>query len=300
MKKISLLFIALGLIFVSCSKDGGESKEDLNEGAIPNITKISTTDQGLNVVALNAGQGINLGLNIGIGFGNVASMDIVGIYSKGAVLEKAILKTNLATFPTTVNITQTDLYNAFNILNSASDVGLKDNLVISADLKMKDGTVVKMYNANGTPNYGSGIANLTGIKVFQTYIVSCPLTNASLFNGNYKVVTDDWEDYPINNVVPVVYNATNGIAKFRIMNSANPSTISSSSTNYLECTLNTTTATVTVVSNAPYLYGAGVENSYTVAGTGNVSSCTGNINLILKWTKSSGSFADQKFNLVKI
>jgi hypothetical protein len=256
MKKVSLLFITFGLMFASCTKDGGTS-------------------------------------NVGVGYGNVASMDIVGIYTKGTVMEKAILKSNITTFPATVNINQTDLYNAFNILNSASDVGLKDNLVISADLKLKDGSVVKMYNTDGTTNYGSGIANLTGIKVFQTYIVSCPLADASLFNGNYKVTADQWDDYGVGPVIPVVYNAANGTKVFRIPNTTRPYIVNGS-TSYIIGTINTTTNAVTVTSNEPWDYGGGFI--VTVTGTGTVASCTGDINLKLNF---SGSSQNQSFNLVK-
>jgi len=293
MKKISLLLIVtFGMFISSCTKDGGESKEDLNEGAIPNLTKISTTDQGLNVAALNGGLGINLGLNVGVGYGNVASMDIIGIYTKGAVVEKGILKTNLTTFPATVNITQTDLYNAFTILNSASDVGLTDKLVISADLKLKDGSSVKMYNSNGTVNYGSGIANLTGIKVFQTYIVSCPLLDASLFNGNYKVTADQWDDYGVGPIIPVVYNAANGTTVFRIPNTTRPYIINKS-TSYIIGTINTTTGAVTVTSNEKWNYGG--TDIFTVTGTGTVGSCTGDINLKLYFD----AYGPYSFNLVK-
>lgn len=293
MKNINLLLIAVGLMFASCTNDGGSSKEDLNEAAIPNITKIATTDQGLNVVALKAGLPINLGLNVDVAFGDVTSMDIVGVYTKGTVIEKAVLKANVTTFPTTVNISQTDLYQAFNILNTASDVGLKDNLIISADLTLKNGTVVKMYNNNGSVNYGSGIANFSGIKVLQTYIVSCPLTDASLFNGDYKVTADQWEDYGVGPIIPVVYNATNGTKEFRIPNTTRPY-ILNGSTSYLICMVNTTTNAVTVTSNEPWDYGGGFIT--TVTGTGTVGSCTGDINLKLNF---SGSQQNQTFNLVK-
>jgi hypothetical protein len=292
MKNISLLLIAFGLIFTSCTNDGGSSKEGLNEAAIPNITKISTTDQGLNVVALKAGQGINLGLNVDVGFGDVASMDLVGIYTKGTVVEKAILKTNLTTFPSTVNITQTDLYNAFKILNTASDVDLKDNLIISADLTLKNGTVIKMYNANGSLNYGSGVANFSGIKVLQTYIVSCPLVDASLFSGNYKVTADQWDDYGVGPIIPVIYNAANGTKVFRIPNTTRPYVINKS-TSYIIGTINTTTNAVTVTSNEPWNYGG--TDIFTVTGTGTVGSCTGDINLKLFF----GTFGPYTFNLVK-
>jgi hypothetical protein len=294
MKNLKLLLFAFVLALVSCTKDGGESKIDLQESAIPNIKKITSTDQGLNVAALNAGQNINLGLTVGVGFGSVSTMDIIGVYTKGSVKEKAVIKANVSGFPTTVNINQTDLYNAFNILNSASDVGLTDKLEISADLKLNDGSVVKMYNSNGSVNYGSGIANFSGITVLQTYIVSCPLTSASIFNGNYRVTADQWQDYNVGDIVPVVYNASNGTFVFRILNTAN-AYISNSATSYIICTVNPANNTVVVTSNEQWSYIG--WNTVTVTGSGTVGSCTGDINLKLNF---SGSSQNQTLNLVKI
>lgn len=294
MKKISLLLITFGMLFTSCSNDGGTSKEELTEAAIPNLSKIATTDQGLNISALNSGKDLNLGLNVAVGFGDIESMDIVGIYTKGTTIEKAILKANVTNFPTTVNITQKDLFSSFNVLNTASDIGLKDNLVISADVKLKNGTIIKLYNADGTVNYGSGVANLTGIKIFQTYIVSCPLADASLFNGNYKVTADQWDDYGVGPVIPVVYNAANGTKVFRIPNTTRPFIVNGA-TSYLICTLNTATNAVTITSNENWDYGGGFIT--TVTGTGTVGSCTGDINLRLNF---SGSSQNQAFNLIKI
>ena len=298
MKKIKLIITSMLflLIAVSCEKDGGTSVIDFTEGGAPNIQKIATTDQGLNVVALKSGQNINLGLTIAVARGNVSSMDIVGFYTKGAVVEKAVLKANVTSFPPTENFTQTDLYNAFNLLNSANDVGLSDKLVISADLTLNDGTVIKMFTDKGVPNYGADIANSLQFKVSQTYIVSCPLTDASIFNGNYKVTADQWQDYSVNDIVPVVYNAANGLLNFRILSTTNPSA-TNAGTPYMIVTINPVTATVTkIVSSGPYFY-PGDPTGYSVtAGTGTLSSCTGDMNLKVTW----GAFGTYTFNLVKL
>lgn len=297
MKKIKLILTSMLflLIAVSCENDGGTSAIEVSEAGVPNIQKIATTDQGLNVVALKSGQNINLGLTIDVAMGNVASMDIVGFYTKGTVVEKAVLKANVTSFPATVNFTQTDLYNAFTILNSANDVGLSDKLVISADLTLKDGSVVKMFTDTGKPLYGADISNSLQFKVSQTYIVSCPLTDASIFNGNYKVTADQWADYSVGDIVPVVYDAANGTLKFRILSTTNGSA-SNAGTPYMIVTINPTTATVTnIVSSGPYFYGDPTPYSVT-GGSGTLSSCTGDMNLKVTW----GAFGNQNFNLVKV
>jgi hypothetical protein len=294
MKKIKLIFTSMLLVFiaVSCEDDGGSSALGLTEGAVPNIRKISGTDQGLNLIALKNGKDINLGLTLDEGFGELSSVDVIGFYTKNGVVERALLKADVTGFPVSINFNQNDLYAAFSAINSANDVSLSDKLVITAELKLKDGSVIKLFDDKGVALYGSDIANTTVYAVSQTYIVSCPLDDASLFNGNYKVTADTWQDYGIGDIVPVVYNVANGKYTFRILNTVNPYLINGS-TSYIIGTINPINNTVSVTSNEQWNYGPG--QVYTVTGTGNVGSCTGDINLKIKF---SGS-ADYTFNLVK-
>jgi hypothetical protein len=146
------------------------------------------------------------------------------------------------------------------------------------------------------------ILNLTSVgdanieansKTFTLSIFkSCPLTDASKFNGNYKVAVDDWADYTVGQIVPVVYNVASGTKVFRIM-STNNAYISNPTTSSMVCTLDTATGLVTVASNQTFNY-IGWQNIL-VTGTGSVSPCTGDINLVLKF----GTYTGNKFNLVK-
>lgn len=277
------------LIAFSCDDDGGTSNIGAIEGATPNINKVATSDQGINIVALQNGGDVNLGLTLQVATGDITSMDVVAFFTKNGVVSKATLQANVTTFPAQLKYTKAELIKAFPAFAS---FGLNDKLVISADVKTKDGTVLKMIADNGQPLYGADVANSTLWKVVQTYTALCPLNDASLFNGNYKVTADTWEDYAPGDIVPVVYNLANGKYVFRILNTANPYVINSS-TSYIIGTINPATNTVTVTSNEPWNYGPGAV--YTVTGTGNVSSCTGDINLKIRF---SGS-AEYTLNLVK-
>jgi hypothetical protein len=299
MKKIKLITaLLLVAISLSCEKDGGDSVVNALEGGTPNITKTVGTDQGINVLALNTGGDINIGLNIGLGFGDIVSMDVIGFYTKGTTTERGVLKKGITTFPSQVNIKKADLFNAFNVLNSASDVALTDKLLITTELTLRNGTVIKMYRNDGVRNFGADISNSLLFKPSQEYIVSCPLTDASLFNGNYKVVEDGWADYGVGDVVPVVYNSANGLFKFRILNTNNPALVNASTT-YYEVTVNPTNFAVTVKSNITLNYGGTPQYTTDLTGTGSVASCTGDINLLLTFT-GSGQSAPYKFNLVKM
>lgn len=293
MKKIKFLIATLIVVFYSCEKDGGDSLIEFQNGAVPNLTKTAGTDQGINLLALNSGGDLNIGLTVGVGMGDVASMDIIGFYTKGTTKERGILKTGITSFPSQIVITKADLFNAFTSVNSASDVSVSDKLLITAELTLKDGSVVKIYRDNGDRNFGADISNSAQFKVSQEYIISCPLEDASQFNGNYTVVEDQWADYAAGDTVPVSYVPADGLFVFRVLCTNNPY-ISNPSTAYLICTINPATNAVTVTSNEQWSYIG--WNTVTVTGSGSVASCTGDINLKLNF---SGSSQNQSLKLVK-
>jgi hypothetical protein len=293
MKNIKIIFTSLLflLIATSCEDDGGSSDIGVTEAGIPNVRKVATTDQGINIVALQNGEDINLGLTIDIGTGDIASMDVIGYFTKSGVVSRAVLQTGITTFPTTVTYKRADLIKAFPTLAS---FGLTDKLVITADVKLKNGTVYPMFTNTGTPNYGADVANSTVWKVSQTYTALCPLEDASLFNGDYKVTADQWSDYTVGTIIPVVYNSADGTFSFRILATKNPY-ILNAATAYMLVTVNPVTNAVTVKSNEDFNYGGG--DTTAVTGTGTVGSCNGDINLKLDFPGfGAGGY---NFNLVK-
>jgi hypothetical protein len=301
MKKIKLLLTTIFALFIaiSCEDDGGKSKVDLIEGGVPNVKKIASTETTLNLISLSNDVPINLGLTIDVARGNVSSMDVIGIYKKGNVIEKGIIKTNITGFPATVNINQTDLFNAFKILNTKADFSLTDKLTISTDVILKDGKRLNMFNDDGTKGFAADINNSTQFSVSQEYTVFCPFDDVSKFSGNYKVVKDDWADYKAGDIVPVVYNAADGLLKFRILNSNNTALVNTSS--YYLVTVKKSDGTVTVEGSETFDYGFSgtppVQFTTKATGTGTIGSCTGDIDLKLNF---SGSSQNQTFSLVKV
>jgi len=164
-----------------------------------------------------------------------------------------------------------------------------DKFSMRLELVLEDGRTYTSTNASGTVTGGSFFSSPF------TYSVqfSCPLTDASLFNGNYIVTVDAWADYSTGDIVPVVYNVANGQLKFRILNTNNPFLVNGAST-YYEVTIDPANGSCTVISNATLDYGGGFLTN--VTGTGSIGSCTGDINLMLNF---SGSSQNQAFSLVK-
>jgi hypothetical protein len=283
MKKIKIIFTLLlfGIMTISCEKDGGSSKVDFAEGAVINIVKIPTSDQGIDIKKLQSGGHIDMGSTYSIVSGDVASIDIIGLYTKGTVTEKAVFKKGISTFPANVSITDADLYTGFAQLSTPADFALTDKLIISTDITLKNGTVIKMYDDKGVKYFGADISNSLAYAVSQDYLVNCPYPDASQFDGDYKVVEDGWQDYSVNEIIPVQFTDK---YTFHVLNSNNPFLINNT-TSYLIVTVNPATNAVTVKSNESFNYGPG--QVYAVTGSGTVGSCTGDIKLKLSFNGSA-------------
>lgn len=188
MKKIQHIITILCLLFLlpCCENDGGDSKISTQKGALPNIQKLTDSDSFIDLVAVQNNQEINLGFSVDLAIGKISSMNIIGLYIKSdGTIIKATLAENITTFPVTFNLSRNDLYDAFENLNTSEDFATGDQLIISADITLKDGTVLKIMNDDGTNNFSSNIATSNLYKVFQTYNVSCP----SDLGGTYSVLT---------------------------------------------------------------------------------------------------------------
>lgn len=187
MKKVKLIFKILAIIFLiqSCENDGGDSKLELQTAAVPNITKVANTDAFIDLIAINNSEDINLSFTIDLAQGNVASMDVILFYVKSSAVYKATLEANVTTFPKEYSLTQSNLINLFAELNSEEDFEIGDQLVVTTELTLKDGTVIKILNDDASNSYGIDIANSPLFKVKQVYNVACP----SDLGGVYNVVT---------------------------------------------------------------------------------------------------------------
>ncbi len=288
MKKIKYLLAILVLVFAatSCENDGGDSKIELINGSSANIRKDPALSQSLNYFDILAGTPVKLGITIdNVYQSDFVSADIVGFYKKGSAIEKKIMKTNVTGFPAQYSFTDADLVNIFDVLNTSSDFYFTDELTVTAELIKADGTRIKLFNDNGTQAYGTSINNLAAVKNFQTFGFSCPLNDASSFDGDYKVVQDVWADYAAGDIVPLEYDAALGTYKFKILASNNPY-IDNASTAYLVVTVNPTTLNVTVASNEPFQY-TGWE-TLNITGSGSVNACTGRITLKVNYGPYAG------------
>jgi hypothetical protein len=118
----------------------------------------------------------------------------------------------------------------------------------------------------------------------------CVPTDASLFDGNWVVVTDTWADYEPGETVPLIPDPDIPLA-FRILSTNNPY-IGNPGTSYMLCTIDPTDGSISVQSNEPFDYGVDVP----VTGSGSIGTCTGDITID---PLTFGNYGDWVFTLVK-
>ena len=159
-KMLALVFTIVSImLYMSCENDGGDSVINLQDGVVPNMEKITTTDQIIDLVTVTNGDPINLGFSASIAQGSAATTDIVGVYTTatGSVYNGVLFSD--ITLPNEFSLSADDIVNAFTELNNPSDLLLADVLVITARFTMTDGTVLNLINEDGSPKLSSKIRN---------------------------------------------------------------------------------------------------------------------------------------------
>jgi hypothetical protein len=163
-----------------------------------------------------------------------------------------------------------------------------DTFTMRLELELTDGRKFSSKNSGGTV-VGGSFFNSPFIYSAPFF---CPYSDASKYNGNFKVVKDTRKNYTIGDIVPLVYDVANGKLVFRILNSNNPKLVNKSS--FYEVTIKQADNSVTVKSSEDLDFGGGPLIK--VTGTGSVGSCSGDINLVLTFSDSP---RQEEFNLVK-
>ncbi|MGA9637945.1 hypothetical protein [Flavobacterium sp.] len=188
MKNIYKTFALLAFILLtlSCENDGGDSKIATQYGAVINIQKLPSTDAFINLVSIENNENINLGVSIDLALGDIASIDVIGIYIKkdGTTLKGKFI-TEIKNLPYSINITQKEIIDAFKDINNSSDLQIGDKLAISAEITLKDGRKLNLLNDDGSSNFSPKIENSNTYKNYQIYNVSCP----SSLGGTYEYST---------------------------------------------------------------------------------------------------------------
>jgi hypothetical protein len=285
-------FALIALLVGACAEDEtlvGKVREGVTNGAILRTVKVNqgtfnffdtTQKWSVTVEEQDAANGTLL-----------QEVKLLVKHTTGGVAGSEVL---VKTFPASAFVTGTDGYPRATLEASLDEVLAvlsktianclpTDVFAMRLELVLTDGRT--FTNTNSSSSLSSAFFRSPFLYSAQFF---CPLADASLFDGDYEVVTDDWEDYGVGDVVPVEFDSG---YKFRIMSTNNPYLVNTGS--YMEVTVNPANGAVTVVGSEPFNYGS--PTLYTVSGTGTVGTCTGDISLLLKFN----AFLNNRFILKK-
>jgi len=141
-------------------------------------------------------------------------MDIVVIKND----DKSIVKTiqaGVTTFPSTVDITGSQLATLFGVPIEAGD-----NFDIGADITTIDGHLFQAFPATGDA-YGAGVFSQPGTSLTVRYSVVC-VFDPQIYQGAFEVVKDEWADYHAGDVVQLTLIDATHISFEYAANNAKP------------------------------------------------------------------------------
>ena len=278
MKKIIVsILVLVSICNYSCRKEDNPILPEL-QGNIP-VPKLVPDPNSELVIDMTRNPATFAGkFDVGLLYPNdkPQKMDIV-VIKNGDKTNVKTFKTDVATFPTTLQITGANLISLFG-----SPIVLGDFFDIAADVTLVSGQKLVAFPANGV-QYASGIPAIPGSAPLLRYSAICKF-DVDEYVGDFVVIEDEWQDYAAGETV--ILTKVNESSVSFLYRSDNPKPI-----------ILTVTPTNAVVVNkqvyGTYSWGAQYGN-FSVESTGDIDDvvkpCDGTISVALDHSVSAGTF----------
>jgi hypothetical protein len=188
-------FLFTVICFSSCRKNDNARIPALTRVPTPLITKDASADLGIsaqNPELFSAKFIVDLYFKTDV---PPKKMDAV-VIKNGDKTNVITLQTDITTYPTTIAITGPQLEQLFG-----APIVVGDRFEIGANVTTQAGQEFLAFPPTGVA-YGSGVANQIGASTSVRYEAVCSF-DATVFNGDFEVIQDDWEDYAPGTVIPV-------------------------------------------------------------------------------------------------
>ena len=290
MKKFIICSISLlvaTIFLASCRKEDNPKLPGLIRFPLPQVLKVAGSDLAISAQnpATFSGR-----FTVGLYFPEDVppqKFDVVVMKNENKANIKT-LQANVTTFPTELTVTGPQLETLFG-----EPILVGDKFDISVNVTTADGTTYQAFPVTGNP-YASGIQAQPNASTFIRYEAVCNY-DPNQFSGNFEVVLDEWNDYPVGGTVPLtMIDATHFSFKYA---AENPLPII--------VTVNPVTNAVTV---AKQVYGSGYPPGWTYGDISvesvpsplnAVSPCTGTFSVRLKHTVAAGTIGEFTITLRK-
>jgi hypothetical protein len=188
------LLSILVTIYYSCKKTETPAPVPDTRFPLPSIIKDTTSDQfisGKNPEDFHGKFVVSMYYETEV----IAQRVDIVVIRNGNKSNVKVLKTGVTSFPTTIEITGTQLTTLFD-----STIKLGDVFEIGADVLAKDGRSFVGFPSTGDP-YGVDTTTLTNPSFSIKYVADCVYDKTD-YNGFYKLLTKTW-DYEVGDLVEV-------------------------------------------------------------------------------------------------
>jgi hypothetical protein len=291
--KIIPFLLAATIIFVGCKKDDGYLPERYLSQIddVPGVTvKVNATgSQSIDLTNLAAFQGK---FDVALYFPNSAppaKVDII-VRKNASNANVRTFKTDVKTFPVTFTVTAAEIAALFG-----APIALGDSYDFGATVYTASGSKFDAFPLGGI-GVGSGPSGAPGYSDFARYGAICAY-NPSIYQGNFVVQLDGWNDYSVGDVFPVTQVSANQFSFKYLPDSPLPIIITVNTGN------NVTSVVKQVYSNTGYPPGwpYGPISVESVAGSADnyVAPCDQVFSIRLNHTVAAGTFGAYTFRAKK-
>lgn len=282
-RKINLLTaitLGIGMMFTGCSKDDGAIPERIGIEDVPVITTNidATGSQAIDLLNIASFQGK---FKVDLYFPGSTppnKVDIV-VRKNGSAANVRLFKADVTTFPSSYTINAAEIAALFG-----APIVLGDTYDFAPNLYVGD----KKYEAFPATGSGTG-AGVNGMPLFGEFARFAAICayDPAIYQGNFVVVQDDWQDYTVGEVVVLTRVSNNQFSFYYKPNGSLPIIVTVNTGN------NVTSITRQVFGSG---YGAGWTfgpiSIGTVANSANsVAPCDRSVGLAVSFTVAAGTFA---------
>lgn len=194
MKRSVLYSILAALVFVTgCRKDDDIKIPDLIRVPLPLVTIDATSDKFISPVAPANFKGK---FSVDMYFKEDIKPQKLDIVVRKNSTTTKVLRPNITTYPTTIEVTGQELITLFGAPITGGDV-----FEFGADVTTQGGQVFQAFPAGGV-GHASSVFNQPGANAVVSFLTPCAF-DASKYAGDFEVVSDEWQDYKAGTVIPV-------------------------------------------------------------------------------------------------
>lgn len=287
MKKLIAIILLASLFVTGCRKSDNPKLPAMERVPLPSVVRDAASDKFISPVDPNSFHGK---VNIDLFYKDDVKpkkFDVVVVKNDNKA-NSMILQADVTSFPISVNVTGAQLATLFG---AAIHEG--DRFDVGVDITTESGKKYPAFPEVGAP-YGAGVAGSAGgVPLSVRFVMLCRF-NADDYTGNFKVVTDQWQDYHVGDIISLARVDDNTVSFEYAADDADPILVH----------VNAATNETSVALQQYGSYGGELfscRSGATPAADDNVSPCEGTLTINLEHIGAgSGSYGFFKIKLQKV